>query len=68
MTHARSETLWKRGSELCSLVHRESHYELLLSREGRVMCLLAVESEDAARTFAQQWLAKMHPPNVPSAS
>ena len=53
MARSGSEILWSIDSEICTLSHCDGRYELLLCREDRLVCLLAVESEDVARTFAQ---------------
>ena len=57
VTHA-SEVLWSDASHICTLGRDDDRYELLLHRDGRLVCLLTVESEDAARTLAHQWRLK----------
>ena len=53
------ETLWSHNSETCSIQRHDGRYELLLRRDGRLICLLAVfESEDSARALAWEWQMK----------
>ena len=71
MTQAAPETLWSNNSETCTLEITESHYVVLLHHDGRLKCLLKVESEAAARTLAEQWRIKLNRrplPIQPSAS
>ena len=51
-----TETLWSGGTAVCTLRTTESRYEVLLRRDGRCVCLLTVESQDAARSLAHKWL------------
>jgi len=51
-----SEILWSSGSDICSLEVRNGLYEVHLSRDGGLVCLLTVDSEDAARLLAHKWL------------
>jgi hypothetical protein len=48
------ETLWSRDTVTCSLEIREGRYEDRVQRAERLVCLLALDSERAARVFAQQ--------------
>ena len=56
MSDRLSETLWSSGADICSLEMREGRYEVLLRRDDRLVCLLTVDSEDAARSLADKWL------------
>ena len=50
--------LWSTDFEICTLRQLDGRYEVLLNRDGRLACVLAVDSEDAARTLAHQWHIK----------
>ena len=62
MTHQPDELLWSTDSEICTLRQRNGGYELVLHRDGRLACVLAVDSEDAARALAHQWRLKHQRP------
>ena len=51
-----SEILWSSGTDICSLEVRNGLYEVHLSRDGGLACLLTVDPEDAARLLAHKWL------------
>jgi hypothetical protein len=50
------ETLSCIDSQICTRWRRDGRYELLLHRDGRLVCLSDVEL--AARTVAQEWRVK----------
>ena len=51
-----SEILWSSGADVCSLEVRNGLYEVILCRDGGLVCLLTVDTEDAARLLAHKWL------------
>jgi hypothetical protein len=62
------ETLWSHNSETFTLERHDGRCEGLLHRDGRLMCLLVVESEeDSARALAWEWQMKREPPISPRA-
>jgi hypothetical protein len=48
--------LWTEGARQCVLRRSDGQYELLLRQKGRVVRLETCDSEETARSKAQEWV------------